>query len=62
MVLTVYPHHLLMDFVMPTWALVAGQVISWLSGLPVLLVTAFGARQYQRPAPLRGTPAELAAS
>jgi cytochrome c oxidase subunit 1 len=43
MVLTVYPHHLLMDFVMPTWALVAGQVISWLSGLPVLLVTAFGA-------------------
>jgi cytochrome c oxidase subunit 1 len=42
MVLTVYPHHLLMDFVMPTWALVAGQIISWLSGLPVLLVTAFG--------------------
>ncbi len=25
MVLTVYPHHLLMDFAMPTWALVAGQ-------------------------------------
>jgi cytochrome c oxidase subunit 1 len=43
MVLTVYPHHLLMDFAMPTWALVAGQLISWLSGLPVLLVTAFGA-------------------
>jgi cytochrome c oxidase subunit I len=43
MVLTVYPHHLLMDFAMPTWALAAGQVISWLSGLPVLLVTAFGA-------------------
>jgi cytochrome c oxidase subunit 1 len=43
MVLTVYPHHLLMDFVMPSWVLVAGQVISWLSGLPVLLVTAFGA-------------------
>ena len=43
MVLTVYPHHLLMDFAMPTWALVAGQIISWLSGLPVLLVTAFGA-------------------
>jgi cytochrome c oxidase subunit I len=42
MVLTVYTHHLLMDFVMPTWALVAGQIISWLSGLPVLLVTAFG--------------------
>lgn len=43
MVLTVYPHHLLMDFAMPTWTLVAGQLISWLSGLPVLLVTAFGA-------------------
>ncbi len=36
-VLTVYTHHLLMDFAMPTWALVAGQLISWLSGLPVLL-------------------------
>ncbi len=43
MVLTVYPHHLLMDFAMPTSILVAGQIISWLSGLPVLLVTAFGA-------------------
>lgn len=43
MVLIVYPHHLLMDFAMPTWALVLGQIISWISGLPVLLVTAFGA-------------------
>ncbi len=43
MVLTVYPHHLLMDFAMPTWMLIAGQIISWVSGLPVLLVTAFGA-------------------
>jgi cytochrome c oxidase subunit I len=42
MVLTVYTHHLLMDFAMPTWMLVVGQVISSLSGLPVLLVTAFG--------------------
>ena len=42
MVLTAYPHHLLMDFVMPTWILVAGQIISWCSGLPVALVTAFG--------------------
>ena len=42
MVLTVYPHHLLMDFVMPTWALIVGQVFSWISGLPVLFVTAFG--------------------
>ena len=43
MVLSVYPHHLLMDFVMPTWMLVMGQVISYTSGLPVLLVTAYGA-------------------
>lgn len=42
MVLSVYPHHLLMDFAEPAWALVLGQVISYLSGLPVLLVTAFG--------------------
>src|SRR5690348_14455804 len=41
-VLIVYPHHLLMDFAMPTWVLIIGQVVSWLSGLPVLLVTAFG--------------------
>jgi cytochrome c oxidase subunit 1 len=42
LVLSVYPHHLLMDFVEPAWALVLGQVISYLSGLPVVLVTAFG--------------------
>ncbi len=43
MVITVYPHHLLMDFVMPTWALIAGQVISYMSGFPILVVTAYGA-------------------
>ena len=43
MVLIVYPHHLLMDFAMPTWALVLGQIISYLSGFPILLVTAYGA-------------------
>jgi cytochrome c oxidase subunit 1 len=41
-VMAVYPHHLLMDFVMPKWALVAGQVLSYLSGIPVLLVTTYG--------------------
>lgn len=41
-VLTVYPHHTLMDFVMPSWALVLGQVLSYASGFPVLLVTAWG--------------------
>ncbi|HUJ85780.1 MAG TPA: cbb3-type cytochrome c oxidase subunit I [Burkholderiales bacterium] len=43
MVLVVYPHHLLMDFVMPHWMLVVGQIVSYLSGLPVFLVTAYGA-------------------
>lgn len=43
MVLIVYPHHLLMDFAMPRWMQVMGQVISYTSGLPVFLVTAYGA-------------------
>lgn len=43
MVMAVYPHHLLMDYVMPRWTIVAGQVLSYLSGIPILLVTAYGA-------------------
>jgi cytochrome c oxidase subunit 1 len=43
MVLIVYPHHLMMDYVMPHWMLVMGQVISYTSGLPVFAVTAYGA-------------------
>jgi cytochrome c oxidase subunit 1 len=43
MVAAVYPHHLLMDFAMPRWALLAGQVLSYASGVPVLLVTGYGA-------------------
>ena len=43
MVAIVYPHHLLMDFAMPRWMLVMGQVISYASGVPVLLVTGYGA-------------------
>lgn len=43
MVMAVYPHHLLMDFVMPTWVLVIGQIVSYTSGFPILVVTAFGA-------------------
>ena len=42
MVLAVYPHHFLMDFVMPTWALILGQIVSYTSGLPVLVVTGLG--------------------
>ncbi len=42
-VMAVYPHHLLMDGVMPESLLVLGQVVSYLSGIPVLLVTVYGA-------------------
>ena len=42
MVLIVYPHHLFMDFAMPTWMLIMGQIISYTSGFPVLLVTTIG--------------------
>ncbi|MDP7044299.1 MAG: cbb3-type cytochrome c oxidase subunit I [Alphaproteobacteria bacterium] len=40
-VMAVYPHHLMQDMVMPGWMLVMGQVVSYLSGLPLLVVTAF---------------------
>ena len=43
LVLIAFPHHLLMDFVMPRWALVIGQIASYAAGLPVLVVTAYGA-------------------
>ncbi|MFO1349845.1 MAG: cbb3-type cytochrome c oxidase subunit I [Gammaproteobacteria bacterium] len=43
MVLAVYPHHLLMDFAMPIWAVILGQVLSYTSSLPVFAVTAVGA-------------------
>lgn len=39
----VYPHHLLMDGVMPKWTLILGQVLSHANGLPVLVITAYGA-------------------
>jgi cytochrome c oxidase subunit I len=42
MVIIVYPHHLLMDLSLPAWMRVMGQVISYASGLPVLLVSALG--------------------
>ncbi|MBS0325448.1 MAG: cbb3-type cytochrome c oxidase subunit I [Proteobacteria bacterium] len=43
LVLSVYPHHLLMDYAMPRWAAAMGQIVSYLSGIPVILVTAWGA-------------------
>ncbi len=39
----VYPHHLLMDFAMPKWALLIGQIMSYANGFPVFVVTAYGA-------------------
>lgn len=39
----VYPHHLLQDTVMPNWMLIMGQVLSYANGLPVLVITAYGA-------------------
>jgi cytochrome c oxidase subunit 1 len=53
MVLIAYPHHLLMDFVMPGWALILGQVVSYANGLPVLVVTAYGALAYVHRSGLR---------
>ncbi|WP_205520060.1 cbb3-type cytochrome c oxidase subunit I [Virgibacillus doumboii] len=41
--LVIYTHHMLMDSVMPTWTLVLGQILSYANGLPVLVVTAYGA-------------------
>lgn len=43
MVLVIYPHHMLMDFVMPTWAMMLGQVLSYVNSFPVLVVTGLGA-------------------
>lgn len=50
LVMAVYPHHLLQDIVMPAWMLVMGQVVSYLSGIPLLAVTAFSLIVYLRKA------------
>ncbi len=42
-VIIVFPHHLMMDYAEPHWALVMGQVVSWGAGFPVFLVTVYGA-------------------
>ncbi|QBQ54167.1 cbb3-type cytochrome c oxidase subunit I [Nitrosococcus wardiae] len=43
MVMAVYPHHLFMDAPMPMWAMITAQVLSYGSGIPVLVVTGYGA-------------------
>ncbi|HLO12213.1 MAG TPA: cbb3-type cytochrome c oxidase subunit I [Pseudoneobacillus sp.] len=40
--LMIYTHHLLMDFAVPKWMLIVGQVFSYANGLPVMVVTAYG--------------------
>jgi len=42
LVMFVYTHHLFQDIAMPAWALIMGQVLSYLSGLPILVVTTIG--------------------
>jgi len=41
--LVIYTHHLLMDSVMPKWMLIMGQILSYANGIPVLVITAYGA-------------------
>ncbi len=52
-VMAVYPHHLLQDLVMPGWMLIMGQVISYLSGIPLLAVTAFSLIVYLKGSDIR---------
>ncbi len=42
-VITVFPHHLLMDYAEPRWLAIMGQIVSWGAGFPVFLVTTYGA-------------------
>ncbi|HET7635560.1 MAG TPA: cbb3-type cytochrome c oxidase subunit I [Burkholderiales bacterium] len=41
-VIVVFPHHLMMDYAEPHWFLVLGQITSWTSGFPVVIVTVWG--------------------
>jgi cytochrome c oxidase subunit I len=41
--LMIYTHHLLMDYAVPNWMLVLGEIFSYANGLPVMVVTAYGA-------------------
>src|SRR5690625_1491576 len=40
--LLVYPHHLLMDTVMPRWILILGQVLSYANRFPFLFISVIG--------------------
>lgn len=53
LVIAVYPHHMLQDVAMPAWSLAMGQIISFLSGIPLLAVTAFSLLVYLRAGPIK---------
>ncbi|RMF34987.1 MAG: cytochrome C oxidase subunit I, partial [Alphaproteobacteria bacterium] len=59
-VIAVYPHHLLQDVNMPAWMLAMGQIVSYLSGIPLIAVTTFSLLVYLRGA--RAMRWDLAAS
>jgi cytochrome c oxidase subunit 1 len=42
-VIIVFPHHLLMDYAVPRWFAITGQIVSYGAGFPVFLVTMYGA-------------------
>lgn len=42
LVLIIYPHHLLMDQVMPTWMQAMGHMVGYLNTFPILVVTGYG--------------------
>ncbi len=46
MAMAVYPHHLFQDTVMPGWAMVLGQVLSFASGIPVIVITTYALLAY----------------
>lgn len=59
-VIIVFPHHLLMDYAQPRWVSVTGQVVSYLAGFPVFLVTVWGALNNIHRSGMRWTtPARL---
>ena len=46
MAMAVYPHHLFQDTVMPGWMLVMGQILSYASGIPVIVITTYALLTY----------------
>lgn len=46
MAIGVYPHHLFQDAVMPAWMLAMGQILSFTSGIPVIVITTYALLGY----------------